>query len=164
VPLKQVTFIPNYTYCGTKTEGCLISSLTYNIPIPDEISEELSFQSENLFAVRKAEGDIVILEGSPNKKSLYGLYCNEESSINKLINLDVSHYQIDENGILSVGKGYTQKELSSEFLPVSSILTSFNKGMTSYSHTGVFNGTDLTNERYSASLLSVISGDCYYDP
>lgn len=164
VPLKQVTFIPNYTYCGTKTEGYLISSLTYNIPIPDEIHEELSFQSEDLFAVRKAEGDIVILEGSPNKKSLYGLYCNEDASINKLINLDVSHYQIDKDGVLAVGNGYTQKELSSEFLPVSSILTSFKKGTTSYTHSGVFNGTDLTNELYSATLFSSISGDCYYDP
>lgn len=163
VPLKQVTFIPNYTYCGTKAEGYLISSLTYNIPIPDEIPEDLSFQSDNLFAIRKADGDIVILEGSPNKKSLYGLYYDDKASINKLINLDVSHYQIDPTGALSVGNGYTQTEQSSEFLPVSTVLNSFNN-QKSYTHYGIFNGTNLTNGRYEAELSPNTSGGCYYDP
>ena len=91
------------------------------------------------------------------------MYGDEQSSINKLINLDVSHYKIATNGALSVGNGYTQTEQCSDFLQVYTVLNSFNK-LNTYNHSGTFIGTDLTNGKYEAKITPSSSGTCYYDP
>ena len=106
-PLPQVQFTPNYTYCGTKENNYLISSLTYRTPVPKEIEYELEFSKSNLTVVKHSNGDTSFLTGLPNKKALYGYHKDQE----KMIQLDVSNYTINSSGELSV-KNETSEESS----------------------------------------------------
>lgn len=92
--VDQLKLVPNYTYCGTSTNPCLLSSLTYNTPVPDMITQELTFQQDGLVAIRHKEGDIDLLKCAPDKRTLYGFQ-------NKmLVQLDVSNYHIEKDGKL----------------------------------------------------------------
>lgn len=92
--VDQLKLVPNYTYCGTSTSPCLLSSLTYNTPVPDVITQELTFQQDGLVAIRHKEGDIDLLKCAPDKRTLYGFQ-------NKmLVQLDVSNYHIEKDGKL----------------------------------------------------------------
>ena len=92
--VDQLKLVPNYTYCGTSTNPCLLSSLTYNTPVPDVITQELTFQQDGLVAIRHKDGDIDLLKCAPDKRTLYGFQ-------NKmLVQLDVSNYHIEDNGKL----------------------------------------------------------------
>lgn len=95
-PLKQVNFTPNYNFCGNAPEYYLVSALTYNIPYPTELLEELSFSASDMFAVKHHDGTSEVMFGVPNQKTLYGYIENHIQP------LDVSNYQIDKNGILTV--------------------------------------------------------------
>ena len=99
-PLPQLGFIPNYTFCGKKEEPYLISSITYNIPVVDDIVSDLNYTSSNSIIVKHSDSsqgsDLVV--GTLNKKSLYGF----SHEYGKLIELDVSNYTIDSEGELSV--------------------------------------------------------------
>ena len=92
-----VKFKPNLTYCGGNTPY-LITSLTYNTLVPKELKEELEFNSSDIIMVRHANKDIIQLKGSPDKKILYGFDNNSQ----KLIQLDVSNYSINDDGILTI--------------------------------------------------------------
>lgn len=166
--VKQVIFTPNYTYCGKTTEAYLVSSLTYNAPIPTEIVEELSFQSSNLFAVRKHDGTKIILEGAPDKKTLYGLY--EKNTVHKVFNLDVSNYKINKFGKLTVLNTYNLKETGVIYLPISDVLGKFRDGINvPYPVIETFQGTNLRNFEYSSDFKLFLSGveetdKCFFDP
>ena len=86
-----VSFIPDLYYCG-ETALYLISSLTYNVTIPKELSDELEVQNHPGIIIRHENGEKnLIMTGDLNKKALYGW------KDNKLIQLDVSNYSITEN-------------------------------------------------------------------
>lgn len=92
--VDQLKLVPSYTYCGTSNSPCLLSSLTYNTPVPDVIKQELTFQQDDLVTIRHKEGNIVLLKCTPDKRTLYGF----QNGI--LVQLDVSNYHIEENGKL----------------------------------------------------------------
>ena len=92
--VDQLKLVPNYTYCGTSTSPCLLSSLTYNTPVPDAIKQELTFQKDDLITIRHKEGNTVLLKCTPDKRTLYGFQNG------MLVQLDVSNYHIEENGKL----------------------------------------------------------------
>ena len=97
--IDQLQFIPGFTYCGTKNMPYLVSSLTYNLPIPTDLQSDLEFSNSNTVVVKNSEGINYFLKGVPNKKLLYGY--NE--TYNKLVELDVSNYTIDaDTGALSL--------------------------------------------------------------
>lgn len=96
--IPQVQLTENLQYCGVKGSNYLISSLTYNTPVPFEIEQELEFSASNLTVVKHQDGTNSFIEGTPNKKALYGYI----SKYNKMIELDVSNYEIDSDGKLSV--------------------------------------------------------------
>ena len=96
--IPQVQFIPGLTYCGINDNPYLISSLTYNLPVPLDLQSELEFSSNDNIVVKDSNGDNKFLKGTPSKKALYGY----DQDSNKLIELDVSNYTIDENGSLSL--------------------------------------------------------------
>ena len=95
-PLKQVNFVPNYNFCGNAPEYYLVSTLTYNIPYPVELLEELSFSASDMFAVKHHEGTSEVMFGTPNQKTLYGYIKNHIQP------LDVSNYKIESDGTLTV--------------------------------------------------------------
>lgn len=97
--IDQLQFVPGFTYCGTKDMPYLVSSLTYNLPIPTDLQSDLEFSNSNTVVVKNSEGINYFLKGVPNKKTLYGY--NE--TYNKLVELDVSNYTIDaDTGALSL--------------------------------------------------------------
>ena len=50
--LPQISFKENLDYCGTENNNYLISSLTYNTPVPNEIEQELEFSASNITVVK----------------------------------------------------------------------------------------------------------------
>lgn len=98
-PLPQVQFVPNFDYCGTAENYYMISTLTYNTPTPKELEQELEFSASNITVIKHTNGDNSFIYGTPNRKILYGY--NQE--FNKLIQLDVSNYTIQEDGTLVIG-------------------------------------------------------------
>lgn len=160
--LGQVNFTPNYTYCGSKSEAYLISTLTYNTPIPTEVTEELSFQASNLFAVRKHNGDTIILEGNPNKKTLYGLH--ETKTARKIYNLDVSNYRINTDGTLTFVNTFSDTETSLIYFSIPEILGSLNSNG-GYEYTETLQGTKFYNLDYTTKFIGETNADTViYDP
>jgi hypothetical protein len=93
----QINFTADLTFCGG-VDNYLISQLTYNIPLPLEYQKELLFQQDDKILVKHNDGNNSLLNGKINRKTLYGFY--HDTNINKLIELDVSNYHIDNNGEL----------------------------------------------------------------
>ena len=106
--MPQVQLTENLQYCGVKGSNYLISSLTYNTPVPFEIEQELEFSASNLTVIKHQDGTNSFMEGTPNKKALYGFI----SKYNKMIELDVSNYEIDADGKLSVIDEGTKEPIS----------------------------------------------------
>lgn len=94
----QVEFIPNFDYCGSDVSSYLITSLTYNTPVPRELEQELEFNASDMNVIKHSDGTNTYLKGVPNKKVLYGYH----PTYNKMIQLDVSNYSIDTNGKLTL--------------------------------------------------------------
>lgn len=95
-----VTFTPNYRYCGDQDQGVLISSLTYNTPVPYELEDELTFNTKNLTIVKHHDGSNIMIQGSPNKKMLYAWNQDEQH----LVTLDVNTHTIDSTGKLTLNQ------------------------------------------------------------
>ena len=93
--LSQINFTVDLTNCGSDIP-VLISSLTYQATIPDNMYKELLQQDSNKVIIIHEDGSRSYVEGTLDKKALYGFVDN------KLIQLDVSNYQIDESGVLKV--------------------------------------------------------------
>ena len=96
-PQDQITFIEKLDYCGGE-DPYLVSTLTYNTPAPADLQSEWALKVSNPVVVRKENRECVIINGTPNKKSLYGFDENSQ----KLIELDVSNYEIESTGNLKV--------------------------------------------------------------
>ena len=97
-PLPQVALTENFDYCGTPENKYLISSLTYNTPVPLEIEQELEFTASNITVIKHTDGSNSFLQGIPNKKALYGYL----PKYKKMLQLDVMNYTIAEDGTLNV--------------------------------------------------------------
>ena len=95
--VKQIDFIPDLTYCGGDGYTALLTTLTYNIPKPNQLHRELTYDNSNQIIIKKEDGTMNRLDGIPNKYVLYG-YIEDKNS---LVQLDVSNYNIDNEGILS---------------------------------------------------------------
>ena len=96
--LPQVQLIPGYNYCGLNNSYYLVSSLTYNTPVPKDLEAELEFSASDNIVIKHSDGSNTFMKGIPNKKVLYGY--NEK--FKKMIQLDVSNYTIDVDGKLTV--------------------------------------------------------------
>ena len=57
-------------YCGK--DSYLISQITYNIPKPNEIENQLTFNSNNQIMVKHEDGRVNFINGTLNKRTLYG--------------------------------------------------------------------------------------------
>ena len=95
--VPQLQFQPDCTYCGASPNAYLLSSLTYKTEAPQDIVSDLTFSKSDLTVVRHSDGSLKIITGTPDKKTLYGW----RSGV--LIKLDVSNYEIEDNGELKVG-------------------------------------------------------------
>ena len=92
----QLNFKPNYTYLGDKDNVYLVTSLTYNTAAPSDLTEQLEIKTANKTCVKHSDGSYTFLNGEPNKNMLYGF----SSDVNKLVQLDVVNYTINEDGLL----------------------------------------------------------------
>lgn len=104
--LKTITFVPGDTYCGTPDNHYLISSLTYNTPAPTELEDELAFKASSAIVVKHSDGTVSQINGTINKKAFYGF----SPEIQKLIQLDVSNYEIKDDGTLVLTSNTTANE------------------------------------------------------
>ena len=104
--LPQLQFNAGLDYCGTTNNPYLVSSLTYNLPVPPDLQSELEFSNGDDIIVKNSEGINSTLKGQINKKTLYGYNTN----CNKLVELDVSNYTIDSNGVLSLQETKVQEK------------------------------------------------------
>jgi hypothetical protein len=104
--LPKIQFEGDFTYCGTPNQPCLITSLTYNTPVLNEIVDELEFNDNNTIAIRHEDRSYHYLQGDLNKKLLYGFWSNSDKSKNALVQLDVSNYYINssENSEFELGE------------------------------------------------------------
>ena len=100
----------------------LLTSLTYNTPAPEELEDELTFKSSNTLVVNHHDNTKVFLNGIPNKKALYGY----SSKYNKLVQLDVTNYEILEGGKLNVKDDITEISTNESITPT------FTSNSTSY--------------------------------
>lgn len=105
--IKQLQLTPGFDYCGTPENYYLISPLTYNTPVPQELAQELEYSTSNIIVIKHANGKNTYLEGTPNKKALYGYH----EGTKKLVQLDVSNYSINPEGKLTLN----DSTLSSQF-------------------------------------------------
>lgn len=97
----NINFTPNLTYCGGENNEYLISSLTYNIPIPNQIYDDLQIDLSKQITVIHHDGSLNFITGDLDKNALYGWYSS--NSANKLVSLDVSNYSINQDtGELSI--------------------------------------------------------------
>ena len=97
-PIPQLQLKPNFTYCGTDVNCYLVSSLTYNMPTPSELEQELAFKATSSTVIKHHDGSVETISGTVDKKALYGYH--QESK--KLIQLDVSNYEINNKGELTI--------------------------------------------------------------
>lgn len=98
VILPQIQLVAGFDNCGTENYPMLLTSLTYNTPAPEELEDELAFKSSNTLVVNHHDNKKVFLKGIPNKKALYGY----SSKYNKLVQLDVTNYEILTGGKLNI--------------------------------------------------------------
>lgn len=89
--VPQVQFIPGLDTCGGSDKPALISTLTYTIPTPQDLYDELSWSGSDFFILQKEDGKREIMRGVIDKKVLYGF----NDTTKQLIQLDVSNYTIN---------------------------------------------------------------------
>ena len=100
-PLKEVQFSPNLLYCGLNEENpYFLTSLTYNVSTPEDFVSDLELHIDDVVVVKHSDGNSSIIEGTPNPKALYGF----DQDSQKLVQLDVSNYTIDNDGVLNLKK------------------------------------------------------------
>ena len=94
---NKLTFKPNLDFCGESEEKqYLITSLTYNTPVPEEhINKELDLKNNEFVIIRHHDNkNSNIFSEIPNKNLLYGWKSDKGS----LLQLDVSNYKIGWGG------------------------------------------------------------------
>lgn len=155
IPLPQVQLIPNYDYCGTSTNKYLISSLTYNTPTPKEIEQELEFTSSNITVVKHSNGKNIFMQGTPNKKLLYAF----SSDYNKMIQLDVSNYNIKSDGTLEINKDGAKQSKQEVFEITQEISSEVNEKLLQGTYSFTYPFKNLKEETVDINLS--ISLDTY---
>ena len=118
-PYPQVTFQPNFRYCGTEERNSLVTPLVYNIPEQKDLYTDLQVDNSEKIIVKHADGSNTMIKGEIKKNSLYGF------KDDTLVELDVKNYEIDTAGNLSL-KMILETTESFELTPVeiSSLITS----------------------------------------
>ena len=139
-PDARIEFAPNYLHCGDSENYYLISSLTYNTPIPTDLEDELSFRNNDMVVVKHSDGSNTFIQGTPDKRTLYGFKDNQ------LIQLDVSNYSIDPDGSLSFNTGFSE---------ISEVTKSLDASIISKIRTGSTFGTSFTNSRGQTDHLTI---------
>lgn len=148
---QQIQLNPSYTYCGKEGNPYLITTLTYNTTVPEELKHEFEYISTNIITIKKEDGTIEQLKGTlENKKILFGYYNK------KLIQLDVSNYTIDESGKLIMN-------ISQELENNINYVDQTSNSVYSYKNETVYEIKDA----YKNSCLcgtSIVLNDLLYDP
>lgn len=93
---SPVNFQPNLYYCG-QNQNLLLTQLTYNTPVPSNLSADLNLTDPDLIFVRHSDRSVTKLKGVLNKNKLYGFKENTK----QLVELDVSNCAIGQDGKLS---------------------------------------------------------------
>lgn len=101
--IPQLEFKPNYKYCGASGEYSLLTSLTYNTPVPDSINNEFNVYDKNSITIKHQDGTYEFITGQIDKNILYGYKDGH------LIQLDVTNYEIDDEGKLTVTADVTNE-------------------------------------------------------
>lgn len=109
---QQLQFSPNLKYCGK--DVMLLTSLTYNTPIPQTLIDELNFNPNSLIVVRQHDGTVKTINGNIDKKTLYGY--DSEQNILQAFNL--ANYSINNTGEVSL----ITKSLSNNIVPSNNII------------------------------------------
>ena len=145
--LPQLQFSPGFDYCGTSENYYLISNLTYNTPVPQELEQELEFSSQDNIVIKHSNGENTFMKGYPNKKTLYGY----NKDYDKMIQLDVSNYTIDSNGVLTVKNDGAREELPIKLeINTPEINKEFQSGNYAFDYTF----TNLKGEQVTLNLVS----------
>lgn len=141
-PDARIEFAPNYLHCGDSENYYLISSLTYNTPIPTDLEDELSFRNNDMVVVKHSDGSNTFIQGTPDKRTLYGFKDNQ------LIQLDVSNYSIEPDGSLSFNTGFSEISEVTKSLDASIISQIRNTSGSTFD-------TSFTNARGKTDRLSI---------
>jgi hypothetical protein len=92
----------------------LLTSLTYNTPIPQTLIDELNFNSNSLIVVRQHNGTIKTINGNIDKKTLYGY----DSKQNILQAFNLANYSINNTGEVSL----ITKSFSNSIIPSNNVI------------------------------------------
>ena len=68
---SQIQFVPNYSFCGGDKEPYLVSTITYNIPMNNDIGSDLEHTSSSSVIVKHHDETATIISGDLDKKELY---------------------------------------------------------------------------------------------
>lgn len=144
-PDARIEFTPNYLHCGDSENYYLVSSLTYNTPIPNDLEDELSFRNNDVVVVKHSDGSNTFMQGTPDKRVLYGYHKDYQ----KLIQLDVSNYTINSDGKLSLNAIKAEEFTPSEVTVTSDMVSKItNSG-------GKIDGVTYTNSNGDFDVMAV---------
>ena len=145
--LPQIQFKPGYDYCGSETNKLLLSYLTYNTPIPYELTDELTYKSSEDIIIKHHNGDTQTLNGKVNKKILYGF----SKKYNKLVPLDVANHEINLDGTITINEGGSP-EINKYTIQITPDILEQLCSDSGYTYSGIFNSIDGTSSNFSISL------------
>lgn len=159
--IDQLQLKADLTYCGG-INPYLITPLTYNTEVPDNLHSELEFSAKDQLVIKHSDGSNSFLTGSPNKKLLYGY----DSTFNKLIQLDVSNYKINESGSLELqSSNVAEKESKNVSIEITPEILSQLFSAQGYNYTYNFVGESGINTSTVINLKmedpSIQSGNIY---
>ena len=159
--IDQLQLKADLTYCGG-INPYLITPLTYNTKAPDNLYSELEFSAKDQLVIKHSDGSNSFLTGSPNKKLLYGY----DSIYNKLIQLDVSNYKINESGSLELqSSNVAEKESKNVSIEITPEILSQLFSAQGYNYTYNFVGESGINTSTIINLKledpSIQSGNIY---
>lgn len=152
-PLKEVQFSPNLLYCGLNAENpYFLTSLTYNVSTPEDFVSDLELHIDDVVVVKHSDGNSSIIEGTPNPKALYGF----DQDSQKLVQLDVSNYTIDNDGVLSLKEQLTVNEAAVGIDNPEQIIAAFSEGGLNFTYT--FENEGMTTSTIKANLQYKVEG------
>lgn len=152
-PLKRVQFSPNLLYCGLNAENpYFLTSLTYNVSTPEDFVSDLELHIDDVVVVKHSDGNSSIIEGTPNPKALYGF----DQDSQKLVQLDVSNYTIDNDGVLSLNKQSLVNVSTVIIENPEQISQAFSEAGLEFKYT--FENEDMKNSTIKANLQYKIMG------
>ena len=150
----QVTFQPNFRYCGTEERNSLITPLVYNIPEQKDLYTDLQVDNSEKIIVKHTDGSNTMIKGEIKKNSLYGFQNNT------LLELDVKNYEIDQAGYLSL-KMILETTESFELTPSEVLLLISSGGLTK---TIKLDNDETTNIYIYLTSYSGSNGGYFIDP